>query len=47
MGHGGGNTAGPVAVAYLLFGTCHLEAGTEVIQPFPLFMPPKAFQVLP
>lgn len=38
---------GPGAVAHLFFGTCHLEAGTEVIQPFPLFMPPQALQVLP
>lgn len=45
--HGGGDTLGPVAVAHLLFGTCHLEAGTEVIQPFPLLMAPQALQVLP
>lgn len=32
---------------HLLFGTCHLEAGTEVIQPFPLLMAPQALQVLP
>lgn len=48
--YGGGDTPGPVAVvavAHLLFGTCHLEAGTEVIQPFPLLMAPQALQVLP
>lgn len=32
---------------HLLFGTCHLEAGTEVIQSFPLLMAPQALQVLP
>lgn len=36
-----------MAVAHLFFGTCHLEAGAEVIQPFSLFVSPQALQVLP
>lgn len=44
----GGETGQEVChFIHLLFGTGHLEAGTEVIQPFPLLMAPQALQVLP
>lgn len=33
--------------AHLLPGACHLEAGAQVVQPFPLLMPPQDLQVLP
>lgn len=38
---------GRAAGTHLLFGAGHLEAGAEVVQPFPLLVPPQALQVLP
>lgn len=42
-----GPRPGRATGAHLLFGARHLEAGAEVVQPFPLLVPPQALQVLP
>lgn len=34
-------------LTHLLFSTCHLEAGAEIVQPVPLLMPSQTLQILP